>query len=147
MSSDEPDEDAWVLEQRRIVEEYLCRQKVDHLGVGEYPAFHVHPYVALWAVQSKKSPGDVGWWAISGDLPTDYISSSDGRHPRAALAAFAHHWQEVSGFMLRGEPHPDYSIGTPDQWPKLGDLLRRRAEILADYSADDEFWAEFDSYE
>ena len=102
-------------------------EKVDHGGVGEWPAFHVDPYVALWAVQSKRTPGAVGWWAISGDLPTDYISSSDGRHPREALRAISRSWFEVSDFMLRGEQHPTIKIGPPDQWPILGDLLRRRA--------------------
>jgi non-ribosomal peptide synthetase component F len=103
---------------------------VEHLGVGEYPAFHVHPYLALWAVQSKKAPGQVGWWTVTGDLPADYIGSSEGKHPREALRAFARRWREASELMLRGERHPDYSIGTPDQRPELGDLLQRRAEII-----------------
>jgi hypothetical protein len=64
-------EDNWIRSQRKTEEEYLKRQRVDHLGVGEFPAFHVHPYVALWGVQSRKAPGWVGWWAISGELPSD----------------------------------------------------------------------------
>lgn len=135
------DEDSWIEAQRKHAEEHLRGQQVDHIGIGEYPAFHVHPYLALWAVQSKRSPGWIGWWVITGDLPADYISSSEGRHPRDALRAFARHWQEVSEFMLRGQKHPDYRIGTPDQWPKLGDLLQRRAQILSRHADDDEFWA------
>ena len=84
-------EDTWIASQRKVVQEYLEREGVDHLGVGEYPAFHLHPYVAVWAVQSKKAPGWVGWWAISGDLPTDYVSRGKIAHPREALRAFAHH--------------------------------------------------------
>lgn len=136
------DEDIWIEAERKRAEDYLCEQRVEHLGVGDYPAFHVHPYFALWAVQTKSSPGWIGWWTVTGDLPSDYISSSEGRHPREALRAFARHWQEVSGFMLRGEPHPDYRIGTPGQWPQLGDLLRRRAEIVQRYADDDEIWTE-----
>lgn len=135
------EEDNWIEAQREQVEDYLHVEGVDHLGVGEYPAFHVHPYLALWAVQSKKSPGWVGWWVISGDLPTDYVSSSDGRHPRKVLHAFARRWRELSGFMLRGESHPACSIGTPEEWPELGNLLRRRAEILEKYADDDELWS------
>jgi len=134
------DEDIWIEAERKRAEDYLRDQRVEHLGVGDYPAFHVHPYFALWAVQSKSSPGWIGWWAVTGDLPADYISSSEGRHPRQALRAFAKHWREVSGFMLRGEPHSDYRIGTPDQWPEFGDLLRRRAEIIQGYADNDEIW-------
>ena len=118
----------------------MQHQGVDHLGVGEYPAFHVYPYLALWAVQSRSSPGWIGWWAITGDVPADYISSHECRHPREALRAFARHWREVSARMLRGEPHPAYRIGTSDDWPALGDLLGRRAEILQRYADDDELW-------
>lgn len=136
------DEESWIEAQRKHAEDYLRAQRVEHLGVGQYPAFHVHPYLALWAVQSRRSPGSIGWWAVTGDLPADYISSNEARHPRYALRAFSCHWHEVSRFMLRGEEHPDYRIGTPDQWPELGDLLRRRAEVLESYAADDEIWTD-----
>jgi hypothetical protein len=136
------DEDIWIEAERKQAEDYLREQGVDHLGVGEFPAFHVHPYLALWAVQSKSSPGSIGWWAITGDLPTDYISSNEGRHPREALRAFARHWRKVSGCMLRGEPHPDYRIGTSDESSELGGLLGRRAEIIQRYADDDEIWTE-----
>ena len=82
----------------------------------------------------------MGWWAISGDLPTDYVSRGKIAHPREALRAFAHHWREMSDYMLRGEEHPDVKIGTPDQWPELGDLLRRRAQGLQSYADDDDIW-------
>ena len=42
--------------------------------------------------------------------------------------------------MLRGEEHPHTKIGTPDQWPELGDLLRSRADVLQYYADDDENW-------
>ena len=135
------DENSWIEVERKHAEDYLRELRVEHLGVGEYPAFHVHPYLALWAVQSKKFPGSVGWWTVTGDLPADYVSS-ESRHPREALRAFARHWREASEFMLRGEPHPDYDIGTPDQWPELGSLLRRRAEIIQKYADDDELWTD-----
>jgi hypothetical protein len=44
--------------------------------------------------------------------------------------------------MLRGEEHPDVKIGTPDQSPELGDLLRRRAQVLQMYADDDDIWEE-----
>jgi hypothetical protein len=133
-------EDNWISSQRKVVEEYLGREGVDHLGVGEYPAFHVHPYLAVWAVQSKKAPGWVGWWAISGDLPTDYVSRGRIAHPRQALREFAQRWREVSDYMIRGEAHPDVRIGSPNEWPWLGPLLRERADNLQRYVDEADIW-------
>ena len=135
-------EDAWIEAERKHAEDYLRKQGVDHLGVGESPAFHVHPYLALWAVQSKASPGWIGWWAVSGDLPADYISRSEARHPREALRAFARQWREVSGCMRRGEPHPDYRIGSSEERSALGELPGRRAETVQAYVDDDAIWTE-----
>lgn len=135
-------ETAWLNAERQRAADYLNAERVDHLGVGEDPTFHVWPYLALWAVQSKSNPGWVGWWVITGDVPSDYIGSNEGRHPREAPLAFARHWSEASAHMLRGEAHPTCHIGTPDQWPQLGELLRARAEILQQYADDDELWRE-----
>ncbi len=135
------EEDDWIGGQRQHVVDYLAAEGVDHGGVGDYPAFHVHPYLALWAVQSLRSPGAVGWWALSGDVPADYISSSEGRHPREALRAFARHWHDWAAHMLRGESHPDYSHTAGEQSPELGDLLRRRADLIAQFADDDEVWS------
>lgn len=44
--------------------------------------------------------------------------------------------------MQRGEPHPDYRLGTSDEWSELGDLLGRRAEIIQRYADDDEIWTD-----
>ena len=135
-------EEQWCAEQRSAVAAYLKEQKVDHGEIGEWPAWHLAPYVGIWAIESKATPGWVGWWVISGDLPTDYISADTVRHPREALQAFASTWAEVAGCMLRGEPHPSINIGTPDQWPALGELLKRRAELLAQFAEDDAGWVE-----
>ncbi len=43
---------------------------------------------------------------------------------------------------MRRERHPGYRIDTPDQWPELGDLLRRRVEIIQKYADDDELRTE-----
>jgi hypothetical protein len=138
----ENEEDIWLETERKHALDYLREQRVEHLGIGEGPAFQVHPYLALWAVQSQRSPGSIGWWVITGDLPADYISGIEANHSRDALREFARQWLEVSDFMLRGEAHPDYRIGTPDRWPELGDLLRRRAEVIQRYADDNEIWTE-----
>jgi hypothetical protein len=140
--ADSETEEQWIASQRQQVIDYLRGEQVEHLGVGESPAFHVHPYLALWAVQSRRSPGAVGWWALSGDVPTDYISSSEARHPREALRAFARQWHDWSAHMLRGETHPDYRLTAGEESPELGDLLRRRAELLERFADDEEVWSD-----
>jgi hypothetical protein len=137
--------EAWVAEQRSTVADYLRREGLQHGAIGEWPAWHLQPYVAILAIESFVAPGRMGWWAISGDVPTDYVSFGGADHPREVMRHFAHQWAEISSFMLRGEPHPDTTIGTPDQWPKLGDLLHRRAELLRRYADDDSIWDDRDA--
>jgi hypothetical protein len=91
-------------------------------------------------VASMQTPDAIGWWAICGDLPTDYLSGADATDARTALAAFARRWREVSAYMLRDEYHPTVKIGPPENRRELGDLLSRRAEIIQEWADDDEMW-------
>src|SRR5688572_31851449 len=67
-------EKQWCETARSQVARYLETQSVSHGQIGEWPAWHVAPYVSIWAVESQARPGWVGWWVICGDLPTDYVS-------------------------------------------------------------------------
>jgi hypothetical protein len=139
---EDAEENNWLAEERRKVVEYLADEGCRHGGVAEWPVFYVSPHVALWAVQSTKHLGSVGWWAISGDLPTDYMSSSDGEEPRDALKHFAAEWLEVAGYLRRGEPHPTLEFGDPKDRPELAESLEQRAKILKECAADDSGWEE-----
>ncbi len=133
-------EEAWCAAEREKVMVYLQTQNCHHAGVGERPAFHIDPYIALWAVQSPTHPGRIGWWALSGDCPTDYMSSASGYHPRDALRYFSSEWLRASDAMKRGESYEGVKIGRPELWPKMAPLLRTRAEILRKYAEDDDWW-------
>ncbi len=133
-------EPRWIRAQRIEGIAYLDRQCIQHRGVALQPAWFVYPYVAVWSVESQTMPSVVGWWAISGDLPTDYVSGNDAHDPRSVLSHFARQWREVSSAMLRGEPHPEMTIGAPDKWPELGDLLQRRSQLLTEWSEDTRLW-------
>jgi hypothetical protein len=138
---DDPELQAqWLAERRANVERYLRTEGVRHRGVAAKPEWFVAPYVSVWTVESMKTPGGVGWWAISGDVPTDYLSGHDASDVRSALAEFAGRWREVSGYMLRGEEHPTVTIGRPENQRELGDLLSIRAEIIQSWADDDEMW-------
>lgn len=133
-------EQVWFAEQKKQVEDYLQAERIEHLGVNEAPAFYVYPYIALWSVQSKVAPGYIGWWAISGDVPTDYISSDNCKSPREALRCISIRWLEGADHMLRGESPPGFNIGTPEQWPLLGELLRKRAMVIQEFAEDESLW-------
>lgn len=53
-------DETWLAEQRKVAVAYLEKQGITKPELGEVPAFHVSPYVSLWAVRSKKNPDAVG---------------------------------------------------------------------------------------
>jgi len=126
----DPQDAAWVARQRGIVIEYLAAQRCDHAGVSAEPRWFLSPYVAVWAVRSKADPGLVGWWAISGELPTDYITAGGQRTTGDVLLAFAAAWHAASEQMKLGEPLENYAIGDPSRAKELAPPLRRRADLL-----------------
>ena len=107
-------EEAWCAAQRTQVSEYLSTEAAKHgtrFGrVGEWPAWHVKPYVSVWAIESVRSPGSVGWWVICGDLPTDYVSRNGLDHPRDAVRAIARRWVEYVPYLSAGRSHPEMAI-------------------------------------
>jgi hypothetical protein len=133
-------EERWCAARRNDVREYLAREGLRHGEIGSWPAWHVVPYVSLWAIESLKAPGNVGWWAICGDLPTDYLSSADAKHPRVALAAFADRWKEVAAKMLSGVAPQDVAFGPPGRESDFGAVLQERSEVLRRFADDDSCW-------
>ena len=135
----------WCDECRRTVTEYLAKENVDHGEVGSWPAWHVAPYVSIWAVESLLAPGYVGWWVICGDLPTNYLSAATIKHPRKAMLAFADTWKQVAECMVKGVPHPSIRIGPTAQNPELASLLEKRSDVLRQFAQNDSLWgAEYD---
>jgi hypothetical protein len=141
IEDDDPDaEERWCAAARDGVVEYLAREGVEHGEVGEWPAWHVAPVASVWAMESIVSPGRVGWWAIYGDLPTDYVSAARIRHPREAIRAFAGSWTDYVSTVRRGDPHPDLSIGGEAPSEELLAMMTSRAETLAAWAEDDTIW-------
>ena len=137
-------EERWCDERRTQVAAYLSREGVSHGRIGEWPAWHLAPYVSVWAIESARSPESVGWWVVCGDMPCDYVSAAAIKHPREALREITRRWKEVAGYMERGEEHPSISIGPPDERSDLAPLLRSRAETLAEWADEDELWSDDD---
>ena len=133
---DDPEEATWVARQRDVVIDYLARERCEHSGVSQEPRWFVSPYVAVWAVRSKANPDRVGWWAVSGDLPTDYITASHQKSTGDVLISFAKQWRAAADRMTRGEHADDYVVGDPSQAKSLAPLLLKRAELLQQFGED-----------
>lgn len=133
----------WCADQRVQVVSYMADTGADHGDIGEWPAWHIEPLVSVWAIESRQKPGWVGWWAICGDLPTDYVGSSGLPDPRSAVRAIATNWLEVSRVMATGDGHPTMQLCDPSEWPEVAPLLQSRAETLIRWVDDSEIdWAE-----
>jgi len=132
----EADEEIWCGDRRTQVEVYLSHQGLLHGEIGDWPAWHVAPYVSIWAIESISAPGWVGWWVICGDLPTDYCSADDCRHPRLALKRILDSWSTALDKFKPG----DATIGTTSLAGSLAPLLRDRIGILADFIVDEAAW-------
>lgn len=138
-------EEQWCTERQGEVIAYLKREGVEHGRVGEWPAWHVAPYVSVWAIESASRPEWVGWWVLCGDLPTDYISADHIKHPREAIQAIAQRWCEAANLMEHGKSQPAFSVGTPEKARELAPLLKSRAAILIKWSNDEALWEDDDA--
>ena len=140
---DDPELEAqWCTERRKEVADYLRGEGLAHGEISAEPAWHVAPYVSVWAVESTATPGATGWWAVSGDMPNDYVSVSKASNPREAVRAIATLWQEAAQYMARGEKHPTFRIGSGEQDEELAPMLASRAELLLEWVSDPQAWEE-----
>lgn len=64
------EEERWCEEQRQKVKTYLAQAGLMHGEIGEWPAWHITPYLAIWAIESMQAPGWVaGEQDLAGILP------------------------------------------------------------------------------
>jgi len=143
---DDPEVDeGWCHEQRQVVADYLRSEDVKHGRIGDWPAWHIAPCVAVWAIESSDRPEWIGWWAITGDLPTDYVSAADcepPQHPRKAVRAIAERWRDATEAWGAGREYEGLSIGDASSHQELAPLLASRARLLIEWADDDSFWEE-----
>ena len=137
---DQKADEAWCRQRRAEVVACLQREGLEHGRVGEFPAWHIAPYVSIWAIESLAAPDKVGWWVICGDLPTDYISSTNAKTPRQATSQIARAWLEAAALMTAGVKPAGITIGSVEERPRLGSLLKTRAELLLSWTEDEDVW-------
>ena len=136
---DEAEYEQWVTGERRRVKAYLEGQGIVSPNV-EWPAFDVPPHFAIWAVESQRVPGKVGWWAFSGDCPTDYVSEDGNCHPRNALKLLLERWRAYVPPLKAGTQPAGVRFGDGASPEALGELLESRVGVLAGWFEDDELW-------
>ena len=143
MSSDETasPEDSWLRAQREELKAYLAGEGVAHAGIDPDPAWYEPEVIAIWSIRSGTVPGTRGWWAINGDVPTDYIPADEAPDARTAVSCIAARWQAAADQMAQGIEPDQFVIGSPEDWPELAPMLRSRADTLAEWVADPELWA------
>jgi hypothetical protein len=132
------EEEQWCAEQRESVLAYLASEKCPSNSLGEWPAWHIAPILSVWAVESIKHPGWVGWWAVSGDFPTDYVECGVERHPRQGLRDIGLRWKNAANSWLNGEEVDDWNLGDGVNHRELAPLLAQRAEMFLDIAADED---------
>jgi len=140
---DWPYEARWLDEQRGRADAYLRSRGPSRAQVPEQPAWELAPYLALWRV----GRGKTGLWVIVGDCPTDHLPLDQAGDARAAMAAFGRRWQRAAANVLAGREDPEMAVGPREHWPKLGPMLRTRAELLLDYAANNGLWENADADE
>jgi hypothetical protein len=132
-------EAAWFAEQRALAEQYLRGQQALFGSIEPEPAWFVAPYVAFWRALGGRT-GEPVYWVITGDLPTDFLPSDAAPTPRAAAGAFAERWRTVASYLRQGKEHPTIHVGAPQDRAGLAPLLRRRADTLHRWAANEEYW-------
>lgn len=133
-------EERWCDSQRSIVRSYLSSQGLKHGRIGEWPAWHIAPYVSVWAIESVARPEWIGWWVICGDLPTDYISAAEikpPQHPRKAVRAIAKRWLQAVKAWNEGRDIEGFRIDGPHSHKELAPLLATRANLFIEWTEDD----------
>ena len=73
-------------------------------------------------------------------LPTDYIEATTIPDVRQAMGAFAARWRDLAERMLRGDKHPEFTVGHPEDQLSVSRLLHNRANILQEFVEDEEAW-------
>ncbi len=139
-STESTSEDSWCAARSADVAACLQRLGLEHGRIGEWPAWHVKPYASVWAVESLHRPEWVGWWVISGDLPSDVLAAHDLATPRDALRAFGKRWRLHGESLDRGDVPAAWSHEPHDALPKLAALLKRRGAALQVWADDTAAW-------
>ncbi|WP_333796503.1 DUF4826 family protein [Rheinheimera sp.] len=120
----------WVRQQFQKANLHLAEQGIVMDNVAVQESRYLPPYVAVWKINALNRQG---YWAISGDLPTDYLEASGAIDAREALRAFSLRWQMKAQQLM--------NAGVQDQTTAdYIQLLISRAHSLYDLFESENLW-------
>ncbi|MHB9130989.1 MAG: DUF4826 family protein [Armatimonadota bacterium] len=133
-------QEAWCAESREKLLNKLAKDDFCYVTVSDEPLWWAPPLAAVWGIESI--PGVLGWYAISGDLPTTCLEVDGIEDARAFLRVISRQWQEAADALERDEPPVGFlSIPQKDR-PRAARQLRHRAESLEWCAGEDSMWEE-----
>ncbi len=140
----EQDEINWILKQRTSVIGYVNRNIEKHGEIGEVPAFYIPPIISIWAIESTRSPGMVGFWVFSGNLPSDVIPRNwkdNSDNPRKALVRMNNIWKSYVGYLEKGQNPPGVNLGSSDQQcVQMASILSEKIDLFSEMINDEDIW-------
>lgn len=124
----EQEQQEWVREQYQEATKYLATQGLVTDSVIVEESRYLIPFLAIWKL--KVIDGSY-FWAISGDLPTDYNTIDAAPNAREAARHFSLKWQMQAENLRKTNDK---------EKEKFARLLVSRAEGLYDIFGQDELW-------
>lgn len=120
----------WARDAYQKIMGFLGEQGLVIESLSESESRYLAPFVAVWKLKTTEGK----WvWAISGDLPSDFISSEGATSARETLRAFSMRWQ-MKVEKIRN------NADIEEEQKKLADLMEERAVQLYQVFEDDTFW-------
>ena len=125
--------------------------EITSLGVIEDKLVEARP---VWSVPYRVMIGQIREandqstfrWIISGDLPTDHISSTVAATPREALKYFSTKWQMDAARYNDPVERKAHGLDETKNWNQLTEKLVAKAEELYNMAEDDSLWRKLESH-
>lgn len=135
----EEQEARWLAAERQRVEEYLEAEGLEHGALPSEPELHMAPHLALWLVAGPRAEGG-SWWVVSGDVPTDHVSSQRAPDARQALRSLSKKWRTAASVMAARTDADNADHAGPEESRRVAEQLFDRARRLWDLAAQDDLW-------
>ena len=123
----------WVRTQFQKANRFLAEKGVIPSKVLADESRYLAPYMAIWKMESKR-PSNKTYWAMSGDLPSDFVDVKVAATARDAVRHFSMMWQMQAENLVRSGATRDATQA------KFAQLLVSRAESLYRMHNDDKLW-------
>ena len=119
----------WVREQFQKANKFLAENGVLFESVVTEESRYLAPFVAVWKI---KDANKSFYWVVSGEVSTDFISTSAATSAREALRHFSLSWQ-LKAENVRASANEQEQIAVADR-------LQQDAEKLYDVVNDEKLW-------